>query len=141
MKKKEKKYLTIAIVILICVGIIFKSLLPKYIKLEYGYIDNNDAIIASSQALGDELFLNPLKVKSIRHEGDLNLVYFTREDGFSFEDEMNKTFDDDTLVQVYVINNESEEVNDILRVKELSGREYDVYIELKDGVMKIDKKL
>lgn len=47
----------------------------------------------------------------------------------------------DTLVQVYVINNESEEVNDILRVKELSGREYDVYIELKDGVMKIDKKL
>lgn len=118
-----------------------RPLLPKQINLTYAYIDDQDTLTRASQALGSELFLNPEKVKSVQHDGNLDLMVFTGESGFFRAEGSDLSLDEETLVQVFVLNASGEEVADTLHVQEVSGRQYDVHVASKDGIMTIVKEL
>lgn len=140
MKRKTKLVIAVAVVVLLFLSLlpVRKILLPKRVSLIYGYLDDHNTLIRSSQALGDVLFRNPEKVTYITHEGNAEFMIFTRESGFSAGNGKTIQLDGETLVQVYLVNDCAEEISDTLHVCESDGNRYDVKITSQSGTLIIE---
>lgn len=116
-------------------------LVPKRVNIIHAFIENENGHIPSSQPLGDELFYDVEAIEIITHDGNAELVYFTRENGFVTENDFVKMMAEDacTLVQVFLGHDSMMECSDILHIREKNGKEYEVHIAVQDGVLQIEK--
>ena len=131
----------ITVIIAMSVMPVRAVLVPKSVNIIHAFIENENRHIPSSQPLGDEIFYDIATIEKITHDGNAELMYFTRENGFVTENDFVKMKAEDacTLVQVFLVRDSMTECNDILRVREKNGKEYEVHIAVQEGVLQVQK--